>query len=61
MSNKKKKENLPKSNFGHTEDEWGIKKEKKHCECGICKNTMKKRKVNLNTQRIATYKLKDDL
>lgn len=61
MTDTKKEENMSKPNFGHTEDEWGIKKEKKHCECGACKNTMKKRKINSSTRTIVTYKLKDDL
>jgi len=57
-------ENLYESNFGHTEDEWGsvrkfTGKEKKYCECLACKDTMEKRKKNLDTNRIVAYKLND--
>ena len=34
MADTKKKENQTKSNFGHTEDEWGT--EKKDSERGFC-------------------------
>ncbi len=60
MGNAKKEENLSKSNFGHTENEWGIKKEENPCECPICKNNREKRKMNLNTKRIVVYKLNDE-
>jgi|TARA_Y100001949_G_scaffold91581_1_gene77487 hypothetical protein len=51
-----KKENLSESNFGHTENEWGTK-EKVYCECPTRKDTMKKRKKNLDPHIVVAYKL----
>jgi hypothetical protein len=64
MTGMNSEENLYESNFGHTEDEWGsvrkfTGKEKKYCECLACKDTMEKRKKNLDTNRIVAYKLND--
>ena len=58
MVNTKKEENLSKSNFGHTGNEWGTK-EKVYCECPTCKDTMKKRKKNPDPHSIVAYKLND--
>ena len=41
MTDSKKKENLSESNFGHTENEWGI--EKKDSECTTCDIKKKER------------------
>jgi hypothetical protein len=65
MSNEKKKEKISKPNFGHTEDEWGTArkfsgKEKKYCECLACKDTIEKRKKNLDSKRIVAYKLNNE-
>ena len=57
MTDSKKKENLSESNFGHTENEWGT--EKKDSRCPTCKDTIKKRKKNLGSQRMVAYKLID--
>ena len=62
MTGMNSEENLYESNFGHTEDEWGsvrkfTGKEKKYCECLACKDTLEKRKKNLDTHRIVAYKL----
>tara|TARA_B100001105_G_C21997910_1_gene276041 strand:+ start:261 stop:461 length:201 start_codon:yes stop_codon:yes gene_type:complete len=59
-------ENSPESNFGHTEDEWGnirkfTGKEKKYCECLACKDTMQKRKGNLDSQKIVAYTIKSEI
>jgi len=43
MTDSKKKENLSESNFGHTENEWGI--EKKDSECTTCDIKKKERKI----------------
>ena len=43
MTDSKKKENLSESNFGHTENEWGI--EKKDSECTTCDIKEKERKI----------------
>jgi len=56
MADTKKEENLSKSNFGHTENEWGTN-EKIYCECPACKDTRKKRKKNSDPHRIVAYKL----
>ena len=57
MADTKKEEKLYESNFGHTENEWGT--EKKDSGCSTCKDTIKKRKKNLDPQRIVAYKLID--
>ena len=56
MADTKKKENQTKSNFGHTEDEWGT--EKKDSERGFC--DIKERKKKIDSQRIVAYKLNDE-
>ena len=56
MADTKKEENLSKSNFGHTENEWGTN-EKIYCECPTCKDTTKKGKKNSDPHRIVAYKL----
>ena len=56
MADTKKEENLSKSNFGHTKNEWGTS-EKIYCECPACKDTRKKRKKNSDPHRIVAYKL----
>lgn len=56
MADTKKKENQTKSNFGHTEDEWGT--EKKDSERGFC--DIKERKKKLDSQRIVAYKLNNE-
>ena len=56
MADTKKKENLTKSNFGHTEDEWGT--EKKDSEYPSC--DIKERKKNLDNKRIVAYKLNNE-
>jgi len=56
MADKKKKKNPTKSNFGHTEDEWGTeKKDSEHPSCDI-----KERKKNLDNKRIVAYKLNNE-
>jgi len=56
MADTKKGKNLSKSNFGHTEDEWGT--EKKDSEYPSC--VIKERKKNLDNTRIVAYKLKNE-
>jgi hypothetical protein len=56
MADTKKKENQTKSNFGHTEDEWGT--EKKDSERGFC--DIKERKKKIDSQRIVAYKLNNE-
>jgi len=57
MADTKKEEISSESNFGHTENEWGT--EKKDSRCPTCKDTIKKRKKNLGSQRMVAYKLID--
>ena len=59
MADMKKEENLSKSNFGHTENEWGTN-EKIYCECPTCKNITKKGKKNSDPHRMVAYKLNGD-
>ena len=57
MADTKKEEKSSEANFGHTENEWGT--EKKDSRCSTCKDTIKKRKKNLGSQRMVAYKLID--